>query len=313
MQRRIIGTALAGVATLSCLAGVGVGAEPPPAPSRAAVEAVLRAAARVDTGRLKQLNVVLLADTKDHGPGEHDYPLWQKRWSLLLGGSSQSDEKQANLYGPPIGDPEVAQGAQRVTVTSAWHWPTGEQFDSADVIVAFCYLRWTAERIGQMRSYLHRGGGLVVVHPASWTLPNGTAEIAELLGIAGYTWYRHGPVDMQITAPEHPICLGLPERIRFHDETYWPPDPAMEPGAVTVLAVSQEKVSPRSEQTAPQPVLWTYPCGKGRVFGCQPGHYAWTSDDPYFRIILLRGIAWAAQESPYRFDHLVLRDARTSE
>ena len=32
--------------------------------------------------------------------------------------------------------------------------------------------------------------------------------------------------------------------------------------------------------------------GKGRVFGFQPGHYTWSFDDPYFRIMLLSGIAW---------------------
>ena len=37
------------------------------------------------------------------------------------------------------------------------------------------------------------------------------------------------------------------------------------------------------------------------------GHFDWTFDDPFFRTILLRGIAWAAGESPYRFDPLILR------
>ncbi len=64
---------------------------------------------------------------------------------------------------------------------------------------------------------------------------------------------------------------------------------------------------------APQPVLWTYACGKGRVVGCQPGHFTWTFDDPYYRIMLLRGAAWAAGDSPYRFDALVLRDARVTD
>ena len=27
--------------------------------------------------------------------------------------------------------------------------------------------------------------------------------------------------------------------------------------------------------------------GKGRVYSCVPGHYTWTFDDPYFRILLL--------------------------
>jgi type 1 glutamine amidotransferase len=37
------------------------------------------------------------------------------------------------------------------------------------------------------------------------------------------------------------------------------------------------------------------------------GHFDWTFDDPFFRTILLRGIAWAAGDSPYRFDPLILR------
>ncbi len=37
------------------------------------------------------------------------------------------------------------------------------------------------------------------------------------------------------------------------------------------------------------------------------GHFEWTFDDPFLRSILLRGIVWAAGESPYRFDPLILR------
>jgi type 1 glutamine amidotransferase len=35
------------------------------------------------------------------------------------------------------------------------------------------------------------------------------------------------------------------------------------------------------------------------------GHFTWTFDDPYFRTLLLRGIAWAGGASPYRFDPLI--------
>ena len=51
----------------------------------------------------RPLKIVLFADTKDHGPGEHDYPRWQTRWALLLGGASASTEKAANLDGPTAG------------------------------------------------------------------------------------------------------------------------------------------------------------------------------------------------------------------
>jgi len=56
-------------------------------------------------------------------------------------------------------------------------------------------------------------------------------------------------------------------------------------------------------------MFWTFQQGSGRVFGSVPGHYARVFDDPYLRLLLLRGIAWAAGESPYRFDSLVLSGA----
>ena len=49
-----------------------------------------------------------------------------------------------------------------------------------------------------------------------------------------------------------------------------------------------------------QPLLWARQADKGRVFVSIPGHYTWTFDDPLFRVLLLRGIAWTAGESVER-------------
>jgi type 1 glutamine amidotransferase len=77
----------------------------------------------------------------------------------------------------------------------------------------------------------------------------------------------------------------------------------------TALASSQERIKPDEGAIEPQPMFWTYHHGPGRVFGCVPGHYTWAFDDPYLRLLLLRGIAWAAGQSPYRLDSLVLSGA----
>jgi type 1 glutamine amidotransferase len=71
------------------------------------------------------------------------------------------------------------------------------------------------------------------------------------------------------------------------DETYW----AFHGNEkrINVLANS-------IEENAAQTQLWVYENGKGRVFGSIPGHYNWTFDDPLYRVIVLRGIAWAAQQ-----------------
>ena len=105
-------------------------------------------------------------------------------------------------------------------------------------------------------------------------------------------------------APDHTICLGLAETINLLDEAYWPLKG--DRSKVTVLATSNETISKDSDQTKPEPMFYAYQCGKGRVFSCILGHYTWTFDDPYFRILLLRGMAWAVGESPYRFDQLVM-------
>ena len=54
------------------------------------------------------------------------------------------------------------------------------------------------------------------------------------------------------------------------------------------------------EDEQPQPQLWTLERGQARVFGCIPGHYTWTFDDPLYRLLVLRGIAWAAKQARHR-------------
>ena len=121
-----------------------------------------------------------------------------------------------------------------------------------------------------------------------------------------------GIARLQMDKPDHPICLGLPRQIEFNDETYWPPTPEPAVPGYTVLASSVEKVKPGANETQSQVMFWTCQPEGGRVFGCVPGHFTWTFDDPYFRILLLRGIAWAGGSSPYRFDSLVLHGARVT-
>jgi len=292
--------------SLSCIGATAP--QPPEPPARSQVEAALAK----DCKASGKLRVVLLADKKDHKVNEHDYPLWQERWALLLGGKAASAAEQINLFGPAIPDAKAAAGAENVEVICARGWPTEEQFTSADVIVAFCYLAWNDEKKQQAKRYLDRGGGLVVIHSATWTKPKGDPEVAALVGVGGFTRYRHGTLQLEITATDHPICKGLPRRLSFLDEPYWPPTPPIDPARVTVLAVSQEEDA-ATKQPSPQPIFWTCRTGRGRVFGCVPGHYIWTFDDPWFRLLLLRGIAWAAGQPATRFDSLVLRGARVSE
>ncbi|MFN0125504.1 MAG: ThuA domain-containing protein [Verrucomicrobiales bacterium] len=233
-----------------------------------------------DAARARPLRVLLSAGPKDHGPGEHDYPLWQKRWTTLLG---------------------MAPG---VTVANAWEFPRPEQLAEADVTVFFSRNQGWGPRAAQLLDeYQERGGGLVYIH---WAVEGGKdAELlAERIGLASDaagTKYRHGGFDLIFPAPEHPVTKDFPT-LHFTDETYW--SLRGNESRLRVLGTVVEEGSPRTE-------LWSMERKKGRVVGCVPGHYTWTFDDPLFRVLVLRSICWASkQEDADRLSMLATPGAR---
>jgi type 1 glutamine amidotransferase len=186
-------------------------------------------------------------------------------------------------------------------VETAWKWPTAEQWKSADLLVLYYRNHdWSPEQLKQLDDYLARGGGLVPLHSAV-IHDKDPEDLAKRIGIAfqpGKSKYRHGPIDLKI-ARDTPLTRGL-KTIHFVDETYWPLF-----GDVSKIRV----LATADEEGKSWPMLWTYRPGKGRVFASVLGHYSWTFDDPLFRILILRGLAWAAGEPVERFRDLVTEGA----
>jgi len=295
MGRRLFAMLLMTGAAGAQLLAARVCAEPPPSRSPAEVEAVLAMAPRPpDAGDLRELHILLLADVKDHGPGEHDYPLWQEQWRTLLANNPAC--------------------APKIHVATASRWPSEGQFAKADLLVMYCYpgtpkgRTFSRAQIEQLAEFIACGGGFVPVHSATYTVGDLSQEDGQrLLSVTGLMFaksiqYRHGPIELKIADVGHPICLGLPKTIHFVDEPYWPPSGDV--SQVQVLATSDENTAAGAEQREPQPMFWTHLHGQGRVFGCVMGHYGATFDDPFFRILLLRGMVWTTGESPYRLDRL---------
>lgn len=226
-------------------------------------------------GSRKPLRLLLVAGPKDHGPGEHDYPSWLRVWSQLL------------------------SAANAVTVDTAMQWPTEEQLRVADTMVIYQKGTWNDQRARAVDSHLEKGGGLVLIH---WAIEGEdmAAAFSQRIGLASdltRTKYRHGPltVNWRIGAG-HPVARNL-SRIMLQDESYW----NLVAGARTnVLATGGLE-----EGDTRPPLFWTVQAKRGRVFVSIPGHYSWTFDDPVYRTILLRGIAWVSRESVDRFNELV--------
>jgi type 1 glutamine amidotransferase len=128
-------------------------------------------------------------------------------------------------------------------------------------------------------------------------IPNANPlELASRIGLSwepGKTKFRHGPLELEFAA--HAITAGLP-KAKFIDESYWPL--VGDPKGVEVLAT-------QVEDGAPRPMAWLREAGKGRVFCTLLGHYTWTFDDPFFRILVLRAMSWTVREPLDRFDKVV--------
>ncbi len=223
----------------------------------------------------KELRLVLVASKQDHGAGQHDYPNWQTNWSRLL-----------------------SNPARRTVAEMAWEWPTAAQLDAASVVVFYYWNHnWSTSRLAQLDAFLERGGGVALIHSA--VIADSEPEsLAVRIGLSAHpkrTGYRHMPFDLRLVDREHPITRGLPGGIELLDEPYWPL--IGDTNQVHVLAAAKVDGEMR-------PLLWTREKGKGRIFASIPGHYTWTLNDPLFRILLLRGIAWAGGESTARLEGL---------
>lgn len=254
----------------------------PPAPrSMKEVKAVL-AGAPEPAPKTRPIHVVLVAGRKDHGPGEHDYPAWVKTWPRLL------------------------SLAEDMKVTTAMEWPEADDLKSADVLVFYQQGKWTPERAKDIDAVLARGCGLVYIH---YAVDGGTDApgFAQRIGLAwkgGASRFRHGPLDLGFeTGARHPIGRNF-AKVHFHDESYW--QLVGDPKKIDLLASGME-------DGKPQPLFWTLEPDKGRVFVSIPGHFSWTFDDPLFRVLLLRAIAWTAREPVDRFNDLATVGARVVE
>ncbi len=206
----------------------------------------------------------------------------------------------------------------RVTAVPSMYFPKKDLWERADLVVFYLWpkKRWDYDLID---AHLKRGGGLVFIHLA--VMQGSGEQLARRIGLA---WdHRNGatkwsvlptPVTLTEAGRNSPIFRGFPGKFDLADEFYW--NLRGDPSAVTVLATAPAGPAiankplpgpPRPEDLdgKPRPVFWTREVGPGRVFVSLVGHNYFTFNDPYFRIILLRAMAWAMREPFDPFKPLV--------
>jgi type 1 glutamine amidotransferase len=229
------------------------------------------------------MRIYIRSGLKTHAPGKHDYPQFLADWSKIL----------------------TEQGA---VVDGSFHSPGAQELERTDVIVMYKgdagYL--TEREKADLESHVRRGGGLVVLHD---TLCGPDPEyFAMLVGGAK----KHGETNFTLEAEvpytivdrAHPIMQGLSDFKLEEDEAFyamtWAASPKINVLATAVMAATPTAVrAGHAGEVVPQ--IWTYEhtlaggTAPARAFVWMQGHNYSNFSDPNIRLMLLRGIAWAAK------------------
>ena len=138
--------------------------------------------------------------------------------------------------------------------------------------------RQTLEHLGETRQ------GLVILHHALLGYPH-WQPWSDIVGVQdrSFSYYEGQTVTSQVGNTAHPITDGVGDWT-MGDETYIMADA----GAGSDILITCDH--PQSNRT----IAWTRVYRQSRVFCYQAGHDNVTWADPNFRLVLGRGILWAA-------------------
>jgi type 1 glutamine amidotransferase len=236
-------------------------------------------------------HIALIAGTKSHGPGDHEYEKGARLLQRCIHESKQLKDFKAEVY---------TDG-----------WPKDERaLDSADTILIFCdgsdhreelhpFLR--GDRLEKIHRLMDKGVGLVALHYAVFVpTRRGGEDFLEWIG--GYFDYENGSgprkwySKIQVAretvipaTPEHPLCRGL-KPFEVQEEFYYNIRfRAHDPRLVPILK------TPLPNEPQPQVVAWAVERKNGgRGFGFTGGHFHANWQLEQYRRMTLNALVWTA-------------------
>jgi putative membrane-bound dehydrogenase-like protein len=220
--------------------------------------------AKPETGTLR----VLLAG----GGGSHDFTKWYDQ------------EDQAIL--------RAAGGV--VTAYTSSPDEAAAQLPNADVFLFSAndpaYPRSEAFRKA-FDAFVARGGGLVLLHPATWyNWPDWPAYNTTFVGGGSRAHDPLGEFGLTVLKPEHPVVAGLPKDFEIRDEHY---QITLDPAAKVDVLI-ETSVSPQTGKKHPS--VWIVAHPKCRIVCIAPGHDEAVHRQPEFRRLLANAVKWAGRK-----------------
>jgi type 1 glutamine amidotransferase len=230
-------------------------------------------------------HIVLIAGTKTHGPGEHEYAKSMKLLKVLLDRAPNLDGISTAVYfdGWPD-DPKV--------------------LDTADAIVAFSDgmeqspLFGADERVALLEKQMKRGCGFVTIHFTTYIKARYAAQALEWGGgffdydgdLAFRSAQKIAEADMDLASPAHAVSRGV-EPFHLRDEFYYKIHFREHDARFSPIL----RTPGLAEDPAARTVAWAVQRQDGgRGFETTTGHFYenWRNDN--YRKLLLNAIVWSA-------------------
>ncbi|MEM7167348.1 MAG: ThuA domain-containing protein [Planctomycetota bacterium] len=177
-----------------------------------------------------------------------------------------------------------------------------EKLSSYDVLLLdYNGPRWGEPAEQNFVAAIRAGKGLVVTH-ASNNAFDGWQQYEEMVGLCWRDGAGHGAVhefDVEVVDYNHPICAGLPPRIRHRDELYHGLRRTPAARLRVLLRAHSSQASGGSGKDEPMALILEY--GQGRIFHTTLGH-VWPGQadtrssvtNAAFQDLVARGATWAA-------------------